>query len=322
MSSVPFSLSLSQNISIYGYICTFTLGLIGHSCSLLTFSQRQLRSVSTSLLFLIITTSDILFLLMSLYDFLLINIGIPQLSPYYIPLCRFRTFILNFTQTTSAWLLVCTGIDRLIRARLPHQTKRWCTRKNVIIVSVIIILFSIAFNSHVLQQSFGVALPFSLVICGPSLFITSEYSTFYYITWSPLQIGVNILIPALLMVICILGIYQQIRSTGHVRRNQNLQNQMILLMFTKIILFLICTLPYGVYRMATVNTVDPNKAVPYSIFMFVTAILTILLNANYSLTFYLNCLTSSLFRQTLIKTVKNYVLRRNVVQPFVSGTEQ
>ncbi|CAF1464316.1 unnamed protein product [Adineta steineri] len=322
MSSVPFPLSLSQNIGIYGYICTFSLGLIGHSCSLLTFSQRQLRSVSTSLLFLIITISDILFLLMSLYDFLLINLGIPQLSPYYIPLCRFRTFILNFTQTTSAWLLVCTGIDRLIRARLPHQTKRWCTGKNVIIVSVIIILCSTAFNSHVLQQSFGVAFPFTRIICGPSQIIKSEYSTFYYITWPPLQIGVNILIPALLMVICILGIYQQIRSTGHVRRNQSLQNQMILLMLTKIILFLICTLPYGVYRMATISSVDPDKAVAYSIFMFITAILTILLDANYSLTFYLNCLTSSLFRQTLIKTVKSCVLRRNRVQPFVSGTEQ
>ncbi|CAF4161859.1 unnamed protein product [Adineta steineri] len=322
MSSVPFSLSLSQNISIYGYICTFTLGLIGHSCSLLTFSQRQLRSVSTSLLFLIITISDILFLLMSLYDFLLINIGIPQLSPYYIPLCRFRTFILNFTQTTSAWLLVCTGIDRLIRARLPHQTKRWCTRKNIIIVSVIIILFSIAFNSHVLQQSFGVAFPFTRIICGPSQIVMTGYSIFYYTTWPLLQICINILIPAFLMVICIMGIYQQIRSTGHVRRNQSLQNQMILLMLTKIILFLICTLPYGVYRMATISSVDPNKAVAYSIFMFITAILTILLDANYSLTFYLNCLTSSLFRQTLIKTVKSCVLRSNRVQPFVSGTEQ
>lgn len=113
-----------QAIGTSGYIVTFILGLTGHSCSLLTFSQRQLHATSATLFFLSITIFDVMYLFMSLYDFILINIGAPQLSPYYISLCRFRTFIMDFAQTTSAWLLVCIAFDRLIRAVLPHRTRQ------------------------------------------------------------------------------------------------------------------------------------------------------------------------------------------------------
>ncbi|CAF1033817.1 unnamed protein product [Rotaria sordida] len=312
--------SISSAIGMYGYVVTFSLGLIGHSCSLLTFSQRQLRSTSTTLLFFNITIFDMLYLFMSLYDFFLINLGLPQLSPYYISLCRFRTFIINFVQTISPWLLVFIAFDRVIRARLPHRTKQLCTKKNVIIILLMTILCTIAFNSHVLQSSFTVAFPFSHVICGPSHENLTDYGIFYYFTWPVLQIWINILIPALLMIACLIIVYQKVRSVAMVRHNQQLQNQMILLMLSKIILFLICTLPYGTYRMLTIYLVDEQNVTKYYTFFIITAVLTIFLNANFSLAFYIHCLTSTLFRQTFFNTIKNCIRQRRrqaTVQPAV-----
>ncbi|CAF1042112.1 unnamed protein product, partial [Rotaria magnacalcarata] len=40
----------------------------------------------------------------------------------------FRTFIINFVQIISSWLLVYIGFDRVIRARLPHHTRQRCTQ--------------------------------------------------------------------------------------------------------------------------------------------------------------------------------------------------
>ena len=255
---------------------------------------------------------------MSLYDFLFINLGLPQLSPYYISLCRFRTFILNFAQTTSPWLLVCIAFDRIIRARLPHHTRQWCTKKNCFIAIFIIVLCSVIFNSHVLQPSFTTVLPFTRVICGPSLQNVTDYTIFYYLVWPVLQLCIDILVPGLLMIIALIVIYQKVRDVAWIRRNQNLQNQMLVLMLSKTILFLICTLPYAAYRMATIYSLDRNKPEEYKIFLVVTALLTILLNANFSLTFYIHCLTSSLFRQTFFMTIKICKQRQNTIQPIIA----
>ncbi|CAF2411413.1 unnamed protein product [Rotaria sp. Silwood2] len=315
--------SLSTAIGTYGYIATFSLGLIGHSCSLWTFSQRRLRSTSTTVLFLTITIFDMLYLFMSLHDFFLINLGLPQLSLYYIPLCRFRTFIINFVQTISPWLLVFIAFDRVIRARLPHRTKQICRKKNIVIVLLVTISCAVAFNSHVLQPSFATAFPFNRIICGPLRTNLTDYGIFYYFTWSALQIWINILVPALLMIACLIAVYRKVRNVALVRRNQQLQKQMLLLMLSKVILFLICTLPYGIYRMFSIYSSFQQNTTEYFTFLIVTAILTIFLNANFSLAFYIHCLTSTLFRQTFFSTIKNCIRRRRrrrrqaTVQPVV-----
>jgi len=237
---------LAQEIGIIGYAVTFILGLVGHSCSLLTFSQSKLRSISTTVLFLSITICDMSYLFMSLHDFIC---KAPQLSPYYILLCRFRTFIINFTQTTSAWLFICVAFDRLIRTRLSHRTRQWCTHKYVLIAVFIVILCSVAFNSHVLQSNFTTMLPDTRVICGPLRFNVTDYTIFYYITWPALQICIDSVGPALLMIVCLIIFYRKVWN----------ENQMLLIMLSKTILFLVCTLPYSAFRMATIYSLDSTN---------------------------------------------------------------
>ncbi len=100
--------------------------------------------------------------------------------------------------------------------------------KNVIVVFFIIIICSIAFNSHVLSPNFSVAFPFTRVICGPSHINATDYANFYYLTWPILQMCINILLPALLMIISLFMIYKKVRNVAAVR-----QNQMLLLILSK-----------------------------------------------------------------------------------------
>ncbi|CAF0873809.1 unnamed protein product [Adineta ricciae] len=309
--------TVTANISIYGYGFTFVFGIIGHILNLITFTRRQIRSTSTSIVFLIITIFDICYLLMSLYDFLFINLNLPQTSPNYIFLCRFRTFIINFVQTVSPWLLVCIAIDRLIRAHSPHQYKTWCTKQNAALVIFLTIACSIAFNSHVLQNSFTTMFPTSHVVCGPPRINMTNYAVFYYSAWTLLQVCINILLPALCMILSTIVICRKVRNIVVSHRNQQFQKQMLLLMFSKIILFLTCTLPYGAYRTATIASIDLTNPVEHERFLLITAILTIFLNANYSLTFYVHCLTSTLFRRALSDAFKHCYRRTNKILPLV-----
>ena len=66
----------AQAIGLYGYILTFPFGFIGHICNLLTFSSKVLRTTSTGLLFIFLTISDIMYQLMSIFDFITQNLQI------------------------------------------------------------------------------------------------------------------------------------------------------------------------------------------------------------------------------------------------------
>lgn len=315
---------VANNIAILGYVITFGLGLVGHTCSLLTFCQRELRTTSTTVLFLGTTVSDLLYLFMSLYDFFLINLGIPQLSPHYDVLCRFRTFVMNFAQTTSAWLLVCVGLDRLVRARLPHRTRKWCTKKNVGLAQVIVICCSVTLNCHVLLPAFTTRFGMTRFVCGVTRDVLNQYIVFFFYAWTTIQVTMNILLPTLIMLICMCGIHRGVISAAMVRNNQQVQKQMLILMFSKAMLFLFSTLPYGLSRMVLTLGVDPTETEQNPTFIMMTALLNILLNTNYSLAFYIHCLTSTLFRQIFINTIKYYcccrATQKNLIQPTVIAT--
>ena len=52
-----------------GYPITFLLGFVGNIAGLITFSRSTLRKISTGCLFITLAMSDILFLLISIFDF-------------------------------------------------------------------------------------------------------------------------------------------------------------------------------------------------------------------------------------------------------------
>ncbi|CAF1565690.1 unnamed protein product, partial [Didymodactylos carnosus] len=89
--------SIASNSYIYGGAITIAVGIIGHICSLLTFSRRVLRHVSTSMFFMVLAVSDLIYVLMSIYDFVMDGLQITTSTPYYVEICRLRGFINGFS---------------------------------------------------------------------------------------------------------------------------------------------------------------------------------------------------------------------------------
>ena len=183
----------------YGLGTVFLLGFTGNVASMATFLRPSLRNTSTGFLFWLLSVSDTIFLLVSIFDF--IEVGITQ-APIFLPsydnLCRLRGFTKGTIQFCSAWILTSVAIDRWLRARYPFKTKQWCTRRNAFIVTVVILIVGASLHSFTLKAEFfgkrfaGIATE----SCGPPS-LRGVFNRFYFSQWPYIQVGDSHLVDAM-----------------------------------------------------------------------------------------------------------------------------
>ncbi|CAF0984662.1 unnamed protein product [Adineta steineri] len=301
----------------YGLGFIFLFGFTGNLASMATFMQTTLRATSTAFLFLILAVSDTLFLLVSIFDF--IEVGLTQgpiLLTTYDSLCRFRWFLKGLTQFCSAWILVFVTIDRWLRTCFPFKANKWCTHKNVIIVTICIIIIGTSLHSHMLSaQLLGRLQPgIATSACGPADPF-GLYANFYFAQWPFIQVFFVCLIPVTLMVSGSIDIHRTIQKTKsriqtvvmnqpQQLRQARLHRQMLILMISSIMIFFVTTLPVSIRLIVAAYEISVGKTTNLIKIISDTGILTILLSLNYAINFYVHCLTSKLFRDEFIQCTK------------------
>ncbi|CAF1185345.1 unnamed protein product [Adineta ricciae] len=310
--------SLVGQLYSWGYLCLFVLGFTGNISSLLTFTRPTLRSVSTGLLFIILASSDTIFLLVSIIDFLDFGLAIPLVSYVnYTILCRVRLFTASMTQICSAWVLVVISLDRWIRTRFPYKSSVICTQKKALLAVAIILILDIGIHAVMLTPLVGTIYPgVALLACGPA---TWDYLYFYYITWTVIQVFINCLVPVIVMLFFLIDMFIRIRaqkrnagqqievqsrgriSNPAVRRNNRLQTQLFVMMLSSIAIFLATNLPVAVYRTVFPRQVLNIPITEYSSVAKLSAIFQVIWSVNYTINFYIHCLTSTLFRREFRK---------------------
>jgi hypothetical protein len=161
---------LQRYLSLYGYIFLFLFRYFGHINTILIFLRQTLLSVSTSSLFICITISNIIYLLVCIYDFLYIGIGLTPVnsetnSNLSNALCRFRLFIQSAAMCSSAWVLLILTIDIFLRLRAQQQQRQrlnqglrraFVDRQMLIIMLTSIFLF---FSTQIPLSLFNILLP-------------------------------------------------------------------------------------------------------------------------------------------------------------------
>ena len=286
-------------IAFYSFLFTLPWGLIGHVSSLITFSSRTLRLTSTGFLFICLTLSDVLYLLMSIRDILVQAFSVSILISAH--LCRFRSFIINFSATTSSWLLVLIALDRLIRTRFPFQQAQICTRKVAAYSVIVVCICSAVLTSYVLHSEFAYTDTLTNW-CGPARSPVTSYTHFYFNVSGILQSFITFIIPICLIILCMIGIYSKVHvqqtTIGTSVRRERLQRQMLIMMISSVACFAICAVPYALHRIIYLRLgTTPTTTLEVSIF-------SIFLNMNYSYNFYIHCLASKLFREKFIQQSK------------------
>ena len=276
----------------YGLGAVFIVGFVGNLASIATFMRPTLRVTSTGCLFLMVAASDTVFLLVSIFDF--VEVGLVQ-GPIFLEtydgLCRFRWFTKGLAQFCSAWILMFIAIDRWLKARFPFKTGRWCTRRNAFITVIVVVVIGCCLQSHMLNaQVFGKRFPgIATEACGPINY-SSPYTKFYFSTWSYIQAVLVCLVPATLMLISAIDISHVIRKgkkriqpTGaNLQRHDRTQRQVLLMMLSSIILFLLTVLPVNIRVIVATYQIAMHYVVDLTEIANQTAIISIFLSLNYA----------------------------------------
>jgi hypothetical protein len=160
---------------------------------------------------------------------------------------------------------------------------------------------------------FGQIAPGVTTTCGANR-LYPTYSYFYTEFWPTITTLTVTIIPACCMIFCLVAItisiknrrnrimpIQQTNINQHERRRSHfLHRQMLILMLVALILFFVTTIPVALFHMVSSTLGIPQS---FSLSLLLQAVFGFILVLNYSLNFYLHCLTSKLFRKEFLKSI-------------------
>ena len=338
--------SLGNRIGTVIYSIIYILGFIGNTLALITFSSRRMRKISSSIFLLVLSMSDIVALVTSLWFFLGDAFAI-QLQNYSALACRFRTFFAYVFMDLSSWCIAGLAFDRYLRTRLPLGSRTLCTPRNASIMILIFFLLLCGINGHYFSPGIGQERGGNQTIahCLENRDTYPNYYYFYKIIWPKIDMVIFCFLPACIMILCNVNIIYilkrqrhnlehpqndeqpMIQTSTHIKQIINgvvshekpasthrkaVERQMSLMMAACVIAFLCTTVPVTIYLILLEQVIVKNQnfARDQPFFIFIFRMLRALMYIHFGSSFYLYCLTSRIFRSEFIQaiTCRKFVL--------------
>ncbi|UJR09875.1 hypothetical protein I4U23_014097 [Adineta vaga] len=269
-----------------------------------------MRTLSTGILFLAMSISDTIYLLLCSYVLIIYGFKISD-QTNYAHTCQFRHFISYLSTNFSAWMLTTITCDRWIRSRYSLRAQQICKPRTAIYSIIVALSFDCLLHIHLLTPMFGQIAPGVTTTCGANR-LYSTYSYFYTYFWPSITTFSVTIIPACCIIILLIAIRREITARRNRvlpitqsivnqqerRRARYLHRQMLILMFATLTLFFFTTIPVGLFRLA-LSTFNIQQSFSFSLLL--ASIFGLIITINYALNFYLHCLTSKLFRKEFFK---------------------
>ncbi|CAF0729731.1 unnamed protein product [Rotaria sp. Silwood1] len=306
-------------------VLIYVAGFIGNLLSFLLFIQKELRQVSTGLIFLLLNIFSTIHLLSLIFEFLS-SIFEFQILPYDIFRCQFILWLQNATRTVCSFLATTVSMDRFIRSEYPIQSRIWCTTKIVVKLLIIYCLFSMllyAFFFHplnVLDSDDHCSFPYDDIFRRIALNIMP-----------PIRFILICVIPSIVMVGCGGRMLYNIRqakqriiqqTTPHhapvatitiptsIQNKRNDENRrqittfdrmLLLMVLANVIAYIITQIPFSIYTLYYgYEALDS-----FTFYALMRAFLLMWSSVYFGIGFYLFCITSSQFRKQFLRKIKN-----------------
>ena len=323
---------LANRLSTILYTMIYILGFVGNTLALLTFSTRRMRQISSSIFLLILSISDIMALVTSLWFFLSDAFAI-HLQNYSALACRFRTFFAYVFMDLSSWCIAGLAVDRYLRTKFPLSSKAFCTPRNASIVVFIFFLVLCGINGHYFSPGIGQERSKNRTTahCLENREQYPNYFYFYKIIWPKIDAVIFCFLPACVMIFCNVSIiYLVKRQRRHIENfnydsreamlkpiggllmkkvsfahRKAIERQMSWMMIACVIAFLCTTVPVTVYLILLEHVImkNPQWARNNALFIFIFRMLRVLMYTHFGSNFYLYCLTSRIFRMEFVQTI-------------------
>ncbi|CAF1430960.1 unnamed protein product [Rotaria magnacalcarata] len=299
-------LNLGNHISTIVLSIIYAFGFMGNIFSVLTFSSTEMRELSCGILLLLLSISDILYLITSWWDFLNAAFNI-ELEYYSLIGCRFWYFFSFVFGHTSSWCLATLNLDRSLKVQMPTKSKSICTPKKALLFVVLVFIMLCALHGHWFSPAIGEKINGTIIHCGPR---NLDYPTYYFFMTkirSITDLFIYCFLPAVVMIIANITIIYNLRQAHQVisTRRMVMERQMIMMMSSSVAVFLLTTLPFSLYDilMGQVIIKYANYDQYTQYYTFIHRMLGLLNSSHFALNFYLYCLTSRLFRLEFIRRI-------------------
>ena len=226
--------------------------------------------------------------------------------------CKSVMFVRNAGSASSAWILVAMTTQRAVSVAWPHRVNVLCTpRRSWWIILTIVVFFSLAY-SHMLY-GFGV-----MPSAGHACAMTSKsYERFIFNVWVKIDMFLFSVLPfACLFLsnsILVLKLRRSVKNAGvqmtitdtEKASRERTANSVTLTAIVVSVVFVVLTSPLAFYNFfsftnANTETEDANEL---AVRFFIQNLFYMIAYFNYSVNFYLYCLTGERFRKELRKIV-------------------
>ncbi|CAF1045834.1 unnamed protein product [Adineta ricciae] len=287
------------------------LGIIGNGLSILTFSQRKLRTLSCGCYLLLLAISDTIALLIISrpYFFKQLNI-VHHLNSSF--LCGLHFFLTQIFDELTPWLLVFVACNRLVLSRYPRNHNCFQTSRSALWSTLVLLIIIIFINIHLL---FGIGVGYSpsqpcKSACGP--LTKSPTYLFFYKNVSPIiDLLLSLIIPFCIVFIAnifiLANVHRVKRRVIRIRRRKRASRnaRLSIVLLADLITFLIVSLPVllveCIYRFTRTRMRDER----FENYLWIAwLIASKMIYLNYSLSFYFYVLTSSYFRHHFLLAIR------------------
>ncbi|UJR14645.1 hypothetical protein I4U23_001638 [Adineta vaga] len=305
---------------------TYGLGFIGNLFALIVFSSLlEFRRISTGILFLLMTISNFFHLWTLTIEFIGICSGYYIYSTIFFQ-CHINPFIENISRAMSTYFSVGIAVDRFIRSEIPIRAKVICTRKNIIILTVIFLIIFCIFWSF-----YFIPLNNYILIRGICVYNEKNHYQFFLLNiYIPLRAVVFCFLPIIIMTAANIRMMNNIRQArarvgdipqiiegtksstiitstvinGPVsRRTLAIDRMLLYMMIASVLTFIITQLPFHIYMLIEIRFYQIDNHLHSLIY----AMLLIWSSIYFGIAFYLYCLASPLFRRKFIRISRRLI---------------
>ncbi|KAH3741913.1 type-1 angiotensin II receptor B-like [Dreissena polymorpha] len=199
------------------------VGLLGNILTVIILLRQSRKLASTALYLLTLALSDSVMLLNSpLRNWMFRGLDMKDVRHLSEMGCKFSVFFTYTSVQYSSCVLVAVTLERLVSIVWPHRVRLGCTTRASGVVLVILLVFILGLNSHIIYGFGASQLPNYKGPCEPKY---NEYMLFWTKTWPWIDFAVAFAIPFVLLGGSNAVIIYKMHETHKRRRSMSASNQ-------------------------------------------------------------------------------------------------
>ena len=279
------------------------LGVFGNVMTIVIIRRLKENSSSMDRYFLSLAATDFCVILVAPFTVWLDSATGFSVLTSHDAVCKIVIFAYNAATTSSAWILVTMATHRALMVTWPHRVNAICTpRRSSCAVIAIVVFSSVAF-SHML---YGAGIVYPAGLCA----FTGTYQVFLEEIWVHIELLLHSLLPIVLMLLSNSVLVRKLRVSVREASDQLATSETQTVSRAKTVnsitlqavgvscAFIVLTLPLSVWNLTSFifpgdHIADLHKFVVRVVIQDICYWLGYI---NYSVNFYLYCLTGSRFR--------------------------